>query len=78
MSRITIKIINEQTTISANGIKEVWVYPISKLTRSYGLAFSDDNWEKRTILTSNDLGSLHLKRRAIEAALHFNASTVNI
>lgn len=78
MSEITIKITSDQTTIIANNIKEVWVYTISKLNRSYGLAFSDDNWKRKTLLTSNDPGSLHLKRRAIEAALHFNASTVNI
>lgn len=36
-------------TITVDGLKEVWVFRLSKSSGLYGLAFSDSKWNKKTV-----------------------------
>lgn len=78
MSELTIFIRDSQSIITAKNIKDAYVYQISSITENYGLAFSDDNWARRTILVSRNYEDLLSKERAINLAIMFNSPTVYI
>ena len=75
---ITIRINETGEVIKADEPKNIWVFPISKKTNHYGLAFSDVNWHKKTILTSSDSDSLKKKAEQIKIAMSRNATSVAV
>ena len=75
---ITIRINETGEVIKANEPKNIWVFPISKKANHYGLAFSDVNWHKKTILVSSDSVSLEQKAQQIRVAFSRNATSVAV
>lgn len=75
---ITFNITDDQISVKAENIKDVWVFPICRKTKDYGLAFSDDKWAKKTLITSKYYDSLIKKKKEIQIALAFNRSNITI
>ncbi len=78
MSQMTIQFLINQESIVISNLKRCWVYQISQRTGNCGLAFSDDNWDVKTIYFSQSKKYLNDLKDKLEIAYYKGEPTFKI